>query len=148
MLGLIRVMKFTLAMVVAVGMLALAPSPSRAETGQVALKITRAGFIVGLGGGSGTLRFQGHSYPLSIGGVSVGATIGASSTELIGRAYNMRQASDIAGTYTAVGAGVAVAGGAGAVRLRNSRGVVLELQGRKIGLEFSVDLNGMQISMR
>ena len=41
------------------------------------LKITKVGFIVGVGGGSGTLNFKGKSYRLSIGGVSAG-TIGAS----------------------------------------------------------------------
>jgi hypothetical protein len=137
---------------VVLGLVAMAvlglPSPSQAETGSVRIEITKAGFIVGVGGGRGTLIFQGHHYPLSIGGVSIGATIGASKTELVGRAYHMRNPSDIAGTYTAVGAGVAVAGGAGAVRLQNSKGVILELQGRKVGVEFSVSLSGLEISLR
>jgi len=148
MLGLFSAMKFGLAVLTAAVMLAGAPSLSHADTGSVSITITKAGFIVGAGGGGGTLRFQGKSYPLRIGGVSVGATIGASKTELIGQAYNMRIPSDIAGTYTAVGAGAAVAGGAGAVRLQNSKGVILELKGRKIGLEFSVSLSGMEISLR
>jgi len=148
MLGLFRAMKFGLAVLAAAVMLAGAPSLSQADTGSVRITITKAGFIVGAGGGGGTLRYQGKSYPLRIGGVSIGATIGASRTELIGQAYNMHSPSDIAGTYTAVGAGAALAGGAGAVRLKNSKGVVLELKGRKIGLEFSVDLSGMEVSLR
>ena len=124
------------------------PAPSRAETGSVHLVVTKAGFIVGVGGGSGTLTFQGRRYPLSVGGVSFGATIGASKTELVGRALNMHRPSDIAGTYSAIGAGAAVAAGAGVVTLQNAKGVVLEMKGRKIGLEASVAISGLEISLR
>jgi hypothetical protein len=124
------------------------PATSQAETGSVRFVITKAGFIVGVGGGSGTLSFKGRQYPLSVGGVSLGATIGASKTELVGRALNMGRPSDIAGTYSAIGAGAAVAAGAGVVTLQNSKGVVLELKGRKVGLEASVAVSGMEISMR
>jgi hypothetical protein len=132
------------------GLVAIAslPTPSQAETGSVRIVVTKAGFIVGVGGGQGTLTFEGHHYPLSIGGVSVGATIGASKTDLVGHAYNMRHPADIAGTYSAIGGGVAIAAGAGSVRLQNSKGVILELHGRKVGLEFSINLSGMEVSLR
>ncbi len=107
-------------------MLIVATLPSQADSGSVRFQITRAGFIVGVGGGNGTLNFRGKTYPLSVGGVSVGM-IGASSADLVGRARNLRRASDIAGTYTAVGAGLSIAGGAQTARLRNSNGVVLEV---------------------
>lgn len=123
------------------------PSVSFADTGSVRIVITKAGFIVGVGGGRGTLRFRGKSYGLSIGGVSLG-TIGVAQAELIGPAHNMNRADDIAGTYTAVSGSIAVAGGAKGVRLQNSRGVVLVLQGRQAGLEASLSLSGMTISMR
>ena len=38
--------------------------------------IVKAGFIIGTGGGSGTLNFKGRQYRLDIGGINVG-TIGA-----------------------------------------------------------------------
>jgi hypothetical protein len=122
--------------------------PGWAATGTVHVEIAKAGFIVGVGGGRGTLVFKGRRYPLSVGGLSLGATIGASKADLVGRAYNLRQASDIAGTYTAVGAGVAVAGGVSGIRLQNEKGVVLDLQGRNIGLEFNASMSGVQISLR
>ncbi len=124
----------------------LAP-PSYAESGTVRLRITRAGFIVGAGGGTGTLVFHGRSYPLSVGGLSVG-TFGAASADVVGRAFNLRRPQDIVGTYTAVGAGVAIAGGATAARLQNQNGVVMEVRGRQIGLEASLNLSGMCVSMR
>ncbi|MGO4525171.1 hypothetical protein AB4097_09955 [Microvirga sp. 2MCAF35] len=122
--------------------------PAWAATGTVHVAIARAGFIVGVGGGRGTLVFQGRRYPLSVGGLSVGATIGVSKAELVGRAYNLRRPTDIAGTYTAVGGGVAAGGGASGVRLQNAKGVVLELRGRTIGLELNANVSGVEISLR
>jgi hypothetical protein len=134
-------------------MLAMLPvtvsAPSQAQTtGTVVVQVTKAGFIVGAGGGSGVLTFQGRRYPFSVGGLSLGVTVGVSSAEFVGRALNLRQPSDLAGTYTAIGGGAAVAGGGGAVRLQNARGVVLELQGRRVGFEFSVAVSGATITMR
>ena len=122
--------------------------PAWAETGTVNIEILKAGFIVGVGGGRGTLIFHGRHYPLRIGGLSFGATIGASKAELIGRASNLRRASDIAGTYTALGAGAAVGGGVSAIRLQNGKGVVLDLKGRNIGLELNTSVSGVEVSLR
>jgi hypothetical protein len=47
-----------------------------------------------------------------------------------------------------VGAGLAIAGGARVARLRNANGVVLELRGRQVGFEVSIDLSGMTVSLR
>jgi hypothetical protein len=147
MFAISRAMKCGAAVLVAALMLFAAAPPSLAETGTVRMKITKVGFIVGVGGGSGTLHFQGHNYPLSIGGVSVG-TIGAASADLVGRASHLSRPDDIVGTYTSVSASVAVAGGGKVARLQNSKGVVLELQGRQVGAELSLSLSGMTVSMR
>jgi hypothetical protein len=120
-------------------------APSWAATGTVHVEIAKAGFIVGVGGGRGTLVFQGRRYPLRVGGLSFGATIGASKADLVGSASNLRRASDIAGTYTAVGA--AAGGGASTIRLQNARGVVLDLRGRTIGLELNANVSGVEISL-
>ncbi len=122
--------------------------PAWAATGTVHVEIAKAGFIVGIGGGRGTLVLQGRRYPLSVGGLSFGATIGASKAELVGRAYNLRRPSDIVGTYTAVGGGVAVGGGASVIRLQNAKGVVLDLRGRTIGLELNANVSGVEIGLR
>ena len=122
-------------------------SPAEAATGSIAIKIVSAGFIFGASGGSGVLNFEGRQYPLRIGGISAGATIGASGTDLVGTAYHMHSPADIEGIYSAVGAGLSVAGGRSAAQLTNARGVVLRLRGRQIGFMFSLDLSGMQISL-
>ncbi len=77
----------------------------------------------------------------------LGATFGAASAEFVGRVRNLREARDIEGNYTAVGAGLAAAGGGSVARLRNSRGVELEVSGKKIGFMASVDLSGLRIRL-
>ena len=84
---------------------------------------------------------------LRIGGISAGATIGASGTDLVGTASHLHQPADIEGIYSAVGAGLSVAGGRSAAQLTNARGVVLRLHGRQMGLMFSIDLSGMSIAL-
>ena len=121
---------------------------SQAETGAVRVVFTKGGFIVGVGGGQRVLTFRGHHYPFVVSGMSFGATIGASTMELVGRARNLNSPGDLAGTYSALGAGAAVAGGAGGVVLQNARGVVLELHGVKVGLELSAAVRGVTITMR
>ncbi len=117
-------------------------------SGRIELIIYKAGFIVGVSGGEGILNFRGRRYPLAIGGISLGATIGASKADLVGEVYNLRTPADIAGTYTSTQAGVAIAGGAKVAQLKNSKGVVLKVSGKQIGLEFSLDLSGIQISLK
>ena len=141
-----RAMKFGAVALMAALVFAMA-APSYADNGTVRIRAASAGFIVGVGGGTGTLTFHGRSYPLSVGGLSLGM-IGAASTDLVGRAHNLRRPEDIVGTYTAAGAGLAIAGGASVARLRNANGVVLELRGRQVGFQASIDLSGITISMR
>lgn len=123
-------------------------SPSRAETGEVRVVFTKGGFIVGVGGGHGVLHFRGHRYPFDVSGMSVGFTIGASTSRLAGVARNLRAASDIAGTYSVIGAGGALAAGAGGVALQNEKGVVLELAGGKVGVELSAAVGGVTVALR
>jgi hypothetical protein len=139
MLSSFRAMKFALSVQATAAMLACAPTLSHAATGSVRIIITRVEFVVG--GGSGTLHLQGKRYPLRVSGVSAGP-FGAARVDLVGRAYNMRTTGSIHGVYSTVSAD-----GAGLVRLRNWHGVVLELHGRQ-GVQPSVDLNGMAISLR
>lgn len=121
---------------------------ARAETGAVRVVFTKGGFIVGVGGGQGVLRFRGRDYPFRVSGMSFGATIGASTTQFVGRALNMHSPGDIAGNYSAIGAGGALAAGAGGVQLQNEKGVILQLHGPKVGVELSAAVGGVQIALQ
>src|SRR4029078_1777983 len=80
-------------------------TPALAEVGAVSVVFTQGGFIVGVGGGKGVLTFRGKRYPFTVSGMSVGFTIGASTTKFSGRALNLRSPGDLAGTYVGGGAG-------------------------------------------
>ena len=124
-----------------------AASQAQADAGRIHAKILKAGFIVGVGGGNGTLTYHGRKYPLRFGGISAG-TIGVAGVELVGTASNLRSPADIAGAYSAVGAGIALVGGAKVARLQNANGVVIELHGVQVGLDLSLNLSGLTIAMK
>ena len=132
----------SLAMLVATG-----ASAQKADA-QIEFDIFKAGFIVGGSGGSGKLIYQGKTYPLNVGGVSLGATIGISKAELIGEVYNLKRLEDINGTYSAAGAGFAVAGGEKVADLKNSRGVQIKVKGKQVGLALEADLSGLQLELK
>jgi hypothetical protein len=128
--------------------LMIRPGESLAQTATIQIVITKAEFIFGVEGGGGTLNFRGYQYPLTVGGVSLGASIGISTTQLVGTVSNIFRPEDIVGTYSAVGGGVAVIVGGGGVQMQNARGVILNLQGSSVGLDFSLNVSGITIGLR
>ena len=143
MRGLSRLSAVIGAMVVVLASLSLA----YADTGSVHLKVSKAGFIVGVGGGTGVLTFKGKHYRLTLGGIGAG-TIGVAGAELVGTASNLHAPGDIVGAYSAVTGSIAVVGGHKVATLRNSNGVVLHLQGKQVGFEASLGLGGLTIGMQ
>ena len=147
MLKFIRAIKFFAVVLIAAATLAAASTESRAQTGTVRMHVVKAGFIIGIGGGNGILFFHGHRYPFSIGGIGVGS-LGVAAVDLVGTAHNLHNPYDIAGTYGAAGAGAAIVGGAQVARLQNEKGVILEVHGVQVGLQLSLGLGGMTITLR
>lgn len=128
-------------------MLISAPRVAHAQTGTVHLKVVKAGFIIGVGGGSGTLVYHGRAYRLEVGGVGIGS-LGIAGAELRGIAHNLHNPYDIAGTYGAAGAGGTFVGGAAVARLQNEKGVVLELHGVQMGFQVNLSLGGLTIAVK
>jgi len=122
-------------------------TPSQAETCSVRVVFTKGGFIVGVGGGHGVMVCRGQSHRFAVSGMSVGFTIGASTTKLTGVALNVRNPADIQGSYAAIGASGALAAGAGGVQLQNQNGVVLQLAGGKVGVELSAAVAGVTVTL-
>ncbi len=123
-------------------------SAAKADSGSISFRVIKAGFVVGGSGGSGTLTFQGRSYPIGIGGISYGFTFGASETRFHGTVSNIRSPGDVAGVYAAGNVGAAIGRGAQAIVLTNQHGAVLTLTGRSVGAIVSADLNGLAITVR
>ena len=146
MSGVARGMRFAVAMMALLAVTAVS-SEARAQTGRVHLVVLKAGFIVGVGGGHGTLLYNGARYRLRVGGIGIGS-LGIARAEMVGTAYNLYHPADIAGTYGVAGAGGAFVGGSAVARLQNEKGVILELHGVQTGFQVSLGVAGMTISLR
>ena len=68
--------------------------------------------------------------------------------DLVGTAENLRTAADIVGTYSQGSAALAIVGGGRVAELQNANGVVIKVSGPAIGLEASLSLSGMTVSMQ
>jgi hypothetical protein len=147
MLSFNRTIKFTAIAAAAVTLLIGASTQSRAETCRIRLNIVKAGFIIGVGGGSGTLTCNGHRYRLSVGGIGVGS-LGVAAVDLVGTAANVHRPSDVAGTYGAAGAGATFVVGGQVATLQNGNGVVLSVQGAQAGFQISLGLGGMTLALQ
>jgi hypothetical protein len=139
--------RFGWIMLMALGLSFGLATPSHAIMGSVRVTIAKAGFVVGGGGGRGTLTYRHRKYPFTVHGLSVGLTAGASVNKLVGRADYINALSDFSGTYSVVGAGGALVGGVGGVQLRNAKGVTITLTGPKAGLEVSANVTKVVITL-
>ncbi|MDE2284484.1 MAG: hypothetical protein KGK33_07710 [Hyphomicrobiales bacterium] len=146
MFGFSRSIKLGTALAAVAFMLGMT-APSYAETCSIRLHIVKAGFIIGVGGGNGTLYCHGHAYRLRIGGVGIGS-LGIAAVDLVGTASHLRAPSDIVGTYGAAGAGATFVGGAQVATLQNDKGVLLQVHGAQAGFQVSLGLGGMTIDFR
>jgi hypothetical protein len=143
----IKPIKF-MAIIAALTSITLATTtPSQAQTCSIRLHIVKAGFIVGAGGGTGTLVCHGRSFRLSVGGIGIGS-LGVAAADLAGTASNVRNPANVAGTYGAAGAGVTFVGGGQVATLQNQNGVVLRLSGGQVGFQVSLGLAGMTLAMQ
>ena len=116
-------------------------------SGFVDMNEVQVAYIGSAGGGSGTLFFQGQSYPFSVGGLGVGG-IGVSTIDAKGEVYNLTSVAQFPGAY-GQGRYGAVAGTAsiGDLWLRNPNGVVMHLRAKREGLMLSVGGDAVVVTM-
>ena len=122
--------------------------PANAQQARIQFTIVKVGLIVGGQMGSGAVYLAGRAYPISVGGLGVGYTLGASVADLSGTITKFTSVSDISGTYSSIGGSGAYVVGVAAVTLKNSRGVVITVAGPQAGLEISLDLSGIVITFQ
>jgi hypothetical protein len=103
---------------------------------------------IGYSWGSGTLTYKGVKYPITVTGLSAGASAGATSVTASGSVYNLAKIEDFDGNYTAVGTGATVGGGASVVTMKNQNGVVIDSVSTTQGLKVSVDSGGVKIKVK
>ena len=115
--------------------------------GEVTIELKGVGALVGVSWGHGVLYFKGKKYPFHVEGLSVG-DVGFAKISARGKVYNLKKPLDITGTYAAVGAGVALAGGVAGLAMQNERGVVIDLSATQGGIKLNLGPQGLTIRMR
>jgi hypothetical protein len=102
---------------------------------------------VGVSWGSGTLTYKGKEYPLDVKGLSVG-DVGATKIEASGKVFSLKSLEDFNGNYTAAGAGLTAAGGAGASVMKNQNGVTVELVSTTQGVKVAAGAAGVEMKIK
>jgi hypothetical protein len=102
---------------------------------------------VGFSWGSGTVTYDGKTYPLSVNGLSA-LDVGASKYSASGTVRHLKSIKDIEGTYAAGELGATVAGGASISSMKNDKGVVIEFNTTRAGLQFSIAPKGATIKLK
>jgi hypothetical protein len=124
----------------------LAAAKPLPPVGEVSIEIKGVGVLVGVSWGHGVLWFKGKKYPFHIEGLSVG-DVGFAKISARGKVYNLKKPLDISGTYGALGAGVALAGGVAGLAMQNERGVVIDLSATQQGVKLNLGPQGLTIRM-
>ena len=103
-------------------------------------------FGIGYSWGKGVLTYQGKEYPFKVKGISV-VDIGITKATSSGKVYNLKKIEDFNGNYTAASAEGTVAGGAGALTMKNQNGVVIELVSTTAGVNLKLAVEGVSFTL-
>ena len=124
------------------------PPLASAQVPDGTIELSGGKIAAGLGysWGSGTLIFQGNRYPLTVSGISLGS-VGANEYTASGTVTGLSSPQDINGIYTRVGTGLTLGGGADIAAMRNENGVTIQLASTTEGLNVSLAVTGMKISI-
>jgi hypothetical protein len=126
-----------------------ATSTAVADEADATVDLTAGSVAAGLGyvWGSGDMIYRGQKHPFKLSGVSI-VDVGAARIAASGVVYHLKNLSDFEGNYTAVTAGITVAGGGSAALLKNQHGVVIKLLSTTEGLRFNLSANGIDIKLK
>ncbi|MEJ2673045.1 MAG: hypothetical protein P8168_12770 [Deltaproteobacteria bacterium] len=115
--------------------------------GRITFETTSIAAGVGVSWGHGMFTFEGKQYPISVKGLGLGA-VGIAKVNAVGDVFNLKNASDLAGTYVGISGGIAIAGGAKGILARNQHGVVLDIHATQQGVSLNIGTDGFTISMQ
>ena len=122
--------------------------PTEAPSATVEIKQIQIAFIGSGALGGGKLRYQGKTYPITVGGLGIGG-FGASELTASGSVYGLTKRMDFAGAYVQIRSGWALADqGKGTMWLRNTNGVTIKLNTRRKGLQLALGADGVVIGFK
>ena len=119
----------------------------KAPSGFVEMREVEIAFLGAAGGGTGTLSFQGQTYPFEIAGLGGGGA-GISTVDASGEVYNLSDVADFPGAYGERRSGIVVGDAStGDLWLENNAGVVMHLKAKREGLMLSLGADAVDIRM-
>ncbi|MBO9557345.1 MAG: hypothetical protein J7515_02015 [Caulobacter sp.] len=121
-------------------------STSQEATGTIELHGGGVALGVGVSWGKGTVTYRGQKYALKVNGLSA-VDIGASGFSASGTVSNLKQLSDIEGTYQAAALGAVAAGGGSISTMKNDKGVVIKVNATSRGLRLTAAPSGVKIQL-
>jgi hypothetical protein len=101
---------------------------------------------IGYSWGKGVLDYQGKKYNFKVRGLSV-VDVGITKATSAGKVYNLKKLEDFNGTYTAASAEGTIAGGAGALTMKNQNGVVINLVSTTAGVNLKLSVEGVSLTL-
>jgi hypothetical protein len=117
-------------------------------SGEVELESKAVALGIGYEWGSGTLKmYDGSVHQFKINGLSV-VDVGISSIQASGQVYHLTDPQDFAGTYFAGAAGATLVGGGSVMTMKNSKGVVMQLQSTQKGVRLTLAAEGIKIALK
>lgn len=102
---------------------------------------------VGVSWGKGALIYKGKEYRLAVNGIDVG-DVGVTNVTASGEVFNLKRLEDFDGNYTAVGAGITLAGGGSRVVMQNQNGVKVQLTSTTRGVKLAVAVSGVSMKIK
>jgi hypothetical protein len=133
----------------ALGLVLSAAQAAEKEKPDATLALSGGSVAAGIGysWGSGTLTYQGKTYPVEVSGLSAG-DVGASKVEASGEVFHLKKLADFDGNYTAGTAGATVGGGAAKTIMKNQNGVTVHLVSTSQGIKFSLAASGVSLKIK
>jgi hypothetical protein len=145
--------KIAITIALAASFLVAQPAPAQERpqgppSGSVSFRQLQVAYIGSGAVGDGTLKFDGKTYPITVGGLGVGG-LGVSELKASGAVYGLKQREDFAGAYVQLRKGWALGGqGKGTLWLQNDKGVTMQLKVQRRGLQLSLGADGVIIAFK
>jgi hypothetical protein len=112
---------------------------------QVTMEATRVTIGIGFTWGDGTLKFKGKERKFKVSGLNV-VGLGITKVEAKGEVYNLKALDDFPGKYFGVEAGATLIKGSTGLLMKNTKGVVINLNAVQKGAELKLGNEGLSIS--
>jgi hypothetical protein len=105
-------------------------------------------FVAGLGGGKGTLEYQGRTYPFQVLGTVAGPGGGVEKISASGPVYKLANVADFPGRFAqSTGKAGFSSSGSSDLWLENGAGVMMHLQGTSSGAMLTLGKDEIYIRM-